>query len=334
MKLRDYFKDKFYYLISAAGAMIIIFIFLFVFNVPITAIVYILLLLILVFGFWFFGEYRKRSVYYKDLIAALDSLDKKYLISEITEPASFADSEIYYSILKEASKSMNDEIAKHKRASKDYKDYIENWVHEIKTPISAMHLALENSSIEYSSQIAGDLDNIEKFVLNALYYARISVAEKDYLIKETTLSAIVKQALKYNSRSLIANHIAIELENLDISLFTDIKWITFILSQIISNAVKYRKSSNSKLIFTGESAEEKVILKISDNGIGIPQSDLPRIFEKGFTGINGRKFGASTGMGLYMCAKLCAKLGIEISACCSEFTEFILVFPKTDFYLK
>lgn len=334
MSFKDYFRDKFYYLIAAAAALILIFIFLFVFGVPPYAILYILLLLILVFGFWFFGEFKKRKKYYDTLLSSLDELDKKYLIAEITEPAPFADSEIFYSVLKQALKSMNDEIAARQLAVKNYKEYIENWVHEIKTPIAALRLTLENHTDQYSEPLASDLNKIESLVNNALYYARISVAEKDYIIKETTLDLIVKRTLKENSRLLISNRIAVEFDNLDLSVFTDIKWAGFILTQIILNSVKYKADDNPRIIFEGVQASERVVLKIKDNGIGIPSQDLPRVFDQGFTGDNGRKSANSTGMGLYICSKLCAKLGIEITVQIGEFTEFALIFPKTDFYLR
>jgi signal transduction histidine kinase len=263
-----------------------------------------------------------------------EKLDKKYLISELIDEGDFVDSRIFYDMLRRANKSMSDEVADIKLKTREYAEYLETWVHEIKTPIASARLTIENNRGSVAKSIGGDIDRIEGYVQNVLFYTRSSFVEKDYMIKELSLDALVKRALKENSRMLIENNTAVSMDGLDINVFTDEKWICFILGQIITNSVKYSRGDNPRLCFYGRDIGQSVVLDISDDGIGIPAADLPRIFEKGFTGENGRKYAKSTGMGLFLCKKLCGSLGIGISAGSGEMTTVSLTFPKTDMFFR
>jgi signal transduction histidine kinase len=271
-------------------------------------------------------EYFVKKHYYDELQNLLRQIDKPYLLQELIEYPDFIEGMILYDSLKTAGKSMNDEIAQYKTAFTEYREYVELWVHEIKTPIAGAKLIGEN---EHNKTALDTLDKIEGYVDQALYYARSNAVEKDYLLNPVRLSEPVGDALKSNSRFLIGHNIAIRTENLDFEVFTDSKWIAFIIRQLIDNAVKY---GGKTLEFRGEQRTNGIALFVRDDGIGIPEQDVGRVFQKGFTGVNGREYGRSTGFGLYLCKKLCGKLGLGISLTSQrgEGTTVAIFFPKSD----
>ena len=208
---------------------------------------------------------------------------------------------------------MLEQISEIRRERMEYKEYIEQWIHEIKTPITAMKLLCENHRSDLTKELLLELEKTNRFTEQALYFARSEHTEKDYSIRKICLSDVIHQAIADNKYMLLQNHIRIELENTDYIVFSDDKWVRFILNQLIVNAVKYR-TSQPVLNFCCRQRKDQIMLNVVDNGIGIPACDLPRIFEKGFTGKNGRTTQNSTGIGLYLCKRLCDKLGISISA--------------------
>ena len=217
------------------------------------------------------------------------------------------------------------------RERKEYKEYIEQWIYEVKTPITAMKLICKNNHCSFTRDLMAELENVNRFTEQALYFARSEHTEKDYSVREICLSDVVHEAIADNKYLLRQNHVTITVEAMDDVVYTDDKWIRFILDQIISNAVKYRTDHPALHFFTWKE-NDRVLLSVEDNGIGIPAGDLPRIFEKGFTGENGRRIHSSTGIGLYLCRRLCDKLGIGISASSGgQGTTISLSFPINDF---
>ena len=180
------------------------------------------------------------------------------------------------------------------------------------------------------------MKRVEGFIEQALYYARSNDVSKDYIIKEFDLRSVVMKAVKSNSRDFINRKIKLNIKDIDGTIFSDAKWVEFIVNQIIINAVKFSKSGSGEVSIYSKVNENNIILTIEDNGVGINEKDIDRVFEKGFTGDNGRKFGKSTGIGLYLCKKLCEKLGIGISLDSkeNEGTKVNIIFPQgrfTDF---
>ena len=225
---------------------------------------------------------------------------------------------------------MLENVNKYKYMTEDYKEYIELWIHEIKIPISASKMVIENNKNAITKSIDEELDKVENYIEQALFYARSNTVEKDYYIRKVVLKEIVNESIKKNKSSLIQEKISIDIHDLEN------KWIVFILNQIIQNSIKYRKKENSVMEIYANQGKENVILYIKDNGIGIKQGEITRVFEKGFTGTNGRLSNKkSTGIGLYLCKKLCNKLGIgiELNSVQNEGTEVKLVFPK-DSYIE
>ncbi len=265
------------------------------------------------------------------LLDMAEQLEEKYLLPEIMEIPEKADEAVYYHILKMAEKSMLEKTGRIQRERKEYKEYIEQWIHEVKTPITAMKLLCENNGSPFTREMLAELETTNRFTEQALYYARSEHTEKDYLIREIGLSDVVHSAIADNKYLLRQNNVIIKAENIDNNVYTDDKWVRFILNQLISNAIKYRTQKPILRFFTVKE-NDRILLSIEDNGMGIAGSDLPRIFEKGFTGQNGRIIQSSTGIGLYLCKRLCDKLGIGLAACSEgNGTTITLSFYINDF---
>ena len=332
MKYKDYLKDHFFCIITHILSMISCTIFLSAVKIDSGIIVILLIVWFLIVSFYINIRYYFRNRYFKQIKSQMNSLDKKYLLSEIMNLPEREEDRIYYHIIKASSKSMLEQISYSKHERKEYKEYIEQWIHDIKTPIAAIQLLCENNKSDLTRKLLMELGKISNFTDQALYYARSENVEKDYLIKEAVLSDMIHTAIAENKQLLIQNHISVQIKNCDYTVYTDEKWIAFILNQIITNAVKY-SDKNPSITFYALPEQSKVLLYICDNGVGISESDLPRIFDKGFTGANGRNDKCSTGIGLYLCKRLCTKLSISITAQSTkgEGTTMKISFPKGDF---
>ncbi len=269
------------------------------------------------------------------LLAMAKQLEERYLIPEIMPVPDQANERVFYQMMKMAEKSMLEKIGEVQRERKEYKEYIEQWIHEVKTPITAMKLLCENSRennrTPFTRDLLAELEHINQLTERALYYARSEHTEKDYSVREIKLSDVVHGAIADHKYLLRQSNMVITMDDMETNVYTDDKWVRFILSQLISNAVKYR-TKHPALHFSTVKTNDKVVLSVTDNGIGIPQSDLPRIFEKGFTGENGRTGQNATGIGLYLCKRLCDKLGIGLTACPEDQgTTIALTFQMNDF---
>ncbi|MGL4736260.1 MAG: sensor histidine kinase [Cellulosilyticaceae bacterium] len=267
----------------------------------------------------------------KRLLALQEELAQKYLIAELMDKPTRADDQVYYSVLKKSHKSMLEEIGKVRHERREYREYIEQWIHEVKTPIAGLNLLCANHKSELTSSVLLEVNKVQHIAEQALFYARSECVEKDYHIKEHTLADMIHGAIMENKPVLLSNKVAIEVDNCELSVFTDEKWIIFILNQLISNAVKYQNGP-LKLTFQGVHVGDQIQLKMRDNGIGIREDELVRVFEKGFTGSNGRRRSHATGIGLYLCKKLCDKLGVGIGiSSCTQGTTIILSFYRNSY---
>jgi len=274
-------------------------------------------------------EFVRKNSYYKRLYITLEELDKKCLLSEIIDEPTFYEGRILYDILKTSDKAMNDEIAFHSLASAEYREYIELWVHEIKTPIAGAKLISENAD---NTALLDTLQRIDRYVEQALFYSRSNTVEKDFLIKKTELKDLVSSVLRKNAKHLIDNKISVDITGVGGTVFTDTKWTDFIFWQILDNAIKYE---SKEIKIYSEENSNSTSLFICDNGIGIAEQDISRVFNKGFTGESGRTYTKATGLGLYLCKKLCLKLGLNISLRSKqgEGTTVEIVFPKSEMYI-
>ncbi|MEG1002061.1 sensor histidine kinase [Clostridium sp.] len=329
MKLLDYLKDKSIFLIINLGIFIILTIFMHMLNFG-GAVIGV------VFAIWFLPlltyiitEFIRKQKFYNEISDFVETLDKKYLITELLKEPSFLEGKLMYEILRVSNKDMHEHVNIYKYKQKDYRDYIEMWVHEIKTPIASSKLVIENNENEVTRSIDKELNKIDEMIEQVLYYSKSDEANEDYIIKEFPLKQVIMKVVKKNSRDFIGKRISLELDDISEKVFSDVKWAEFIINQIVVNAVKYTPQGG-KIKISSYIKKNNTILSIEDNGVGISDRDIRKVFLKGYTGENGRIFGKSTGMGLYLCKKLCDKLGlgIKIFSEKDKGTTVKIVFPQ------
>lgn len=195
----------------------------------------------------------------------------------------------------------------------DLADYYTMWAHQIKIPIASMQLQLQNEDSHMSRGLREELSRIEQYVEMVLMYLRLDSHSCDYVIHTCDLDAICRQAIRKFAPSFIQKKIRMNFCKTEYLVLTDEKWLLFVIEQVLSNALKYTKPYGTVTVFM-ESEEDRGILCIKDTGIGIAKEDLPRIFEKGYTGYNGRSDKKASGIGLYLCRRICENLGHRIWA--------------------
>lgn len=330
MKLSEYIKDKINYILALAIYLIIISTYLKAINLTYLTIFIVIFITFTFFILAFLLSYYKTSKYLRNIEKTMDKLPEKYLITEILQKPRSAEKLAYYRILKRANKSMLENVTDIKEKQKDYKEYIESWVHEIKIPITSAKLLCENNKSDITNKIDEDIEEVNNYVEQALFYARMDQVSNDFMIREISLNEVIKNVLARNKKIMIQNNMKVELKDVNIKCYTDEKWLEFILNQIITNSIKYRNDNNAVIKITGIQNKENIILKIKDNGIGIKKSEIDRIFDKGFTGTNGRNQTKSTGIGLYLCKRLCEGIEMEIDANSkeNEYTEIVIIIPR------
>lgn len=335
MKFKDFIKEKIINILLLLFVTLTIEVFLIIYPIATFIRIYILVVIIASYFIGILIEYYTKNKFYKRFINILNELEEKYLINEIINSPSFLEGRILKESLNEIDKSMIENINKYKYFQEEYKEYIELWIHEIKLPIAVSKMVIENNKNDATKSINEELNKVENYIEQALFYARSNTVEKDYYIRKSNLKEIVNESIRKNKNSLIQEKVNLNLHDLESEVYTDSKWLIFILNQIIQNSVKYMKKDNKKEIeIYSVKGNENIILYIKDNGIGIKIGEISKVFEKGFTGTNGRKSNKkSTGIGLYLCKKLCDKFGINIilNSKENEGAEVKIVFPKGSF---
>lgn len=329
MSIKDYLKDRTLLLLINFILFIIISNIMLLINIGSN-------IILLVFCIWFlpllsyiFTEFIKQKNFYNKVNSIMENLDKKYLLSEIIKEPEFLEGKFVYDLLKQANRDMHEHVKKYREMESEYREYIETWVHEIKTPIASTKLIIENNQNEITRNINYEIKKIEEYIEQVLYYSRSNNVSKDYIIKEVALDTLVRNVIKRNSRDFINKRISIDIAAVEGTVFSDVKWLEFILNQVIGNAIKYATVKEGKVKVYTVKNENNIVLTVEDNGIGIIDKDVNRVFEKGFTGENGRKLGSSTGIGLYLCKKLCEQLGLglTLTSQVGNGTKVSIVFP-------
>lgn len=334
MNIGTYIKEKKENIILFIILVIILLFLLDLFGVNKYLTIIILSLLSIYFIVDFFTFYLKRKKYYDNFLNNLNLLDKKYLILETLEEPEFLDGKVFYDALYKIDKSMMENINNYRNETEDFKEYVEMWIHEIKIPIAGLMLMYHNNKT-VNKNFLDQLNSLDNLTDQILYYVRSNYAEKDFLIKEASMDKIINEVLLKNKDSILENHIDVTVDVKNVKVLTDSKWLVFILNQIINNSIKYSDNSRkSYIMFYIEDNEKEMTLHIKDNGIGVNASDLKHVFDKSFTGENGRKMRNSTGFGLYISKKLIEKLGHKISATSEEnkYFEIAITFGKNDLY--
>ena len=291
----------------------------------------LLLALLLVFAAVQLADFLRQRARLRELEAILEGLDQKYLFAEcVPTPRSLYERRLF-ELTRRAGRSMTGAVSDARAAQREYREYVEGWVHEIKTPITAARLICQKLDGDTRRRLICELDQVQAHVERALFYARAESPERDCVIRQTQLSQLVAQAVGEHRALLIQSGVRVETDGLDRSVYTDGKWAAFILGQLLQNAARYR-GPEPVVTISARPLGKQVQLTVADNGLGIPAQELPRVFDRGFTGSNGRARGGSTGIGLYLCKKLAVflELGLEVTSEEGRGTTVTLTFPAKE----
>ena len=321
--LKSYLKKNIKVYILFVVFIAIFFIMFYLYNLPLEALIYtgsFCFLASCIASFLDFvnykESYKKLKFLEKNILSDLEGLPKSLDIRI----------DYYHKIIEKLYEELEKLTQENRKKNTDMVDYYSMWVHQIKTPIAAMNFLLDNEEVDQKI-LQQELFKIERYVEMVLTYIRLDSISSDYVITKINLDEVVKDSVKKYATIFINKKIKLNYVSHETIVISDKKWLSFAFEQILGNSVKY--SSNGGEI-TIETCENKLV--IEDNGMGIKEEDLPRIFEKGFTGFNGRYEKKSSGLGLYLCKKTLDKLGhhIEISSKVGKGTRIEITFPKED----
>ena len=327
MKFKDYFLNKITEILGTYFVLFLMLEFLYIIGNTFSVVFMIgMVIAVLIMTKYLMDWYRKKK-YFEIITERVKDLKEPWLIAELLPVSYTIEDEIYQELLRKVGSSAIEEIHKIEDEQKEYEDYIEQWIHEVKTPITSIHLMLENRISEnpgLKKDLNVELSRLENDVELALYYARSEQIYRDYLIQKLNVRKVLLKVVNKNRTVIMNSSVAIDLD-CDEALYAygDEKWLVFMLTQVLLNAIKYKAEADAKVVMRAKRDNKRIVLNIIDNGKGIKKEELPRIFDKGFTGSNGRDNEKSTGMGLYLVHKLCEKLEIDIEAdsVYGEFTE-------------
>lgn len=290
------------------AVMAVFVLFLILYGVPAAAVIYAVLISGAIAFAAAAGDFWK----FKRKCRLLSELQSEILYTLERLPSPDSELELgYHELLEMLFLEKSAVMSKADKRYEDSSDYFAMWAHRIKTPITAMSLAIQGSEAPEKEELSDELQSIEQYVEMALCYVHLDGDENDFVIKKHSLDEIVRQAVRRFSRQFIRRKIALVYEPLKTDVLTDERLLAFVIGQLISNALKYTKQGSVTIELEEPGAP---ILLIRDTGIGIAAEDLPRVFERGFTGGNGRIDKRATGIGLYLCKRICERLGHEISA--------------------
>ena len=321
--LKSYLKKNIKVYILFVVFITIFFIMFYLYNLPLEALIYtgsFCFLASLIASFLDFVNYRES---YKKL-----KFLEKNILNDLEDLPKSLDIRIdyYHKIIEKLYEELEKSTQENRQKNIDMVDYYSMWVHQIKTPIAAMNFLLDNEEVDLKN-LQQELFKIERYVEMVLTYIRLDSISSDYVITKINLDEVVKDSVKKYATIFINKKIKLNYVSHETMVISDKKWLSFAFEQILGNSVKYSRADGEITIKTYENR-----LVIEDKGIGIKEEDLPRIFEKGFTGFNGRYEKKSSGLGLYLCKKTLDKLGhhIEISSKVGEGTKIEITFPKED----
>lgn len=302
-------------------AFIFSLLFLALIQIPAATIVMIGVCYLLLFCSWLFVSFLLGQRKLQRIEQLIQTLESPYLIGEVLPKPTSLTEQQYFELMKAISHDAITQVERIDKDARDYKDYVEQWIHELKTPLTAMSLVLANEPDV--RKLRRELKRADNLTDNILHYARLQTLEKDKQLVQFNVASLLNMAVKNQMDLLIAAKIQVQIDG-DFSVFSDQKALQFIVNQFLINSAKYSPASKVRI-----DAEAHTI-RYEDQGIGIPAHEIPRIFERGYTGTNGRTLGTSTGMGLYIVKKLCEELFIDIKveSVVGSYTRFSLTFPN------
>lgn len=314
MTFIDYIEDHLSFIMFSIIWLVIEGVILISVGVSPSIITIVSVIWIVLYSVYICYDWSRKSNYMKKLLQISSQLDQPYLLHEVMPKTSYHEDAFYHEILYRGYKSMLEEVSHVRRDRNEYREYIEQWVHEIKTPIAAMKLTCENQKMDKKQAVLRQIERVQLFIDQALFYARSEVVEKDFQIRETSSLHCVQQAFLECKYICLQANACIELPVDDMQIYTDEKWLIFILCQLIENAIKYRNPDDPLILIRFEQIDKNKIICVEDHGNGIAVHDISRIFYKGFTGDNGRCVDMhATGIGLYLVKRLCDQMQISIN---------------------
>ncbi len=276
---------------------------------------------VILFVAGFLAYYRR----HKELLHVRDNIE--LLWKKLPAPLN-PEEEDYQSLLKSLGSRRDEEYCRWQSKQAEMADYYATWVHQIKAPIAVMRVILQSEDTPSNQELLSELFRVEQYVEMVLYYVRLDEGASDLVIEECSLDKIIRQAIRKYAGQFIRGRIRLVYEGTGRTVLTDEKWLGFMLEQLLSNAVKYTEKGMVTI-----SVDDSDHLIVEDTGIGIAPEDMPRIFEKGFTGYNGRSEKKSTGLGLYLCKSAAKKLGhkISVSSVLGQGSRFVIDLGHYDF---
>jgi len=334
MTFIQYIKDKRYFFILFVTLMLFISLLIILsenLQLATKHLLYMYIICSLFLGIYLTIGFYYHKLFFQELVQLIESDQENFLIA--TPKPRNHQQYLYLELLKKIHQQHFNQLEKLYDEKKDHQEFILSWIHEVKTPITASRLLIENNSCKtvdfLTDKLEDELDKIDNYVEQALYYSRIDSFSKDYFITEISLDEIIKKSVKKYAKSFINKQIRFHMDYLQEMVYTDSKWLSFIIDQIVANSLKYTEEHGEVSFHVEEDAKEKRLL-IQDTGIGIKIEDINRVFDKGFTGSNGRIHSKSTGMGLYLAKKMALKLGhdLSIQSETGRFTTVKIHFPK------
>ncbi|MDD6315881.1 MAG: sensor histidine kinase [Clostridia bacterium] len=276
------------------------------YRLPLMAALYPLLLCAALFGLFLLREALRERRVCRSLSAITGRGD---VTGAALPPAATAVEAQYRRILLQLCGEQLEDLRRMEGRCREQVDYYTAWAHQVKTPIAAMGLRLQQEDSPLARQLSTDLRRIEQYVEMALMFPRLDGGGSDYVIRACDLDGLIRACVRKFAGEFIDRRLRLDYEKTDLSVITDEKWLAFVIEQVLSNALKYAPRGTVRI-----HVEPPALLHISDTGIGIAPEDLPRIFEKGYTGYNGRGDKQASGIGLYLCRRICEKLGHTITA--------------------
>lgn len=334
MKLKNYIIDRISLLLVMLFSFVFFLIFLQLAGINKDIVLFVAMVYPSVFVVYFICHFLYTNRKYQNLERIMDLLDKKYLISEVAKKKGNYQQQFYMELVQRACKSMMDELNEQEQQNIEYKEYIDSWIHEVKTPITAIQLMCDNERNSLTDRIKLETKKVEMDIERMLYYSKSGETWKDYVIARHSLREIVEKSIMKVYQILIYNGVKIDMQVEEEVVYTDEKWSSFIITQILLNCVQYQKEERLSIRIYAMKEKESTSLIIEDNGLGIKPNEISHIFEKGYVGTNGRRNERSSGMGMFICSKLCKKLNIGIQAVSEygEYTKMILSFGEGTFY--
>ena len=332
MNFIQFLKDKQNFFILYVIIMFFVSLMMFVsVDSSVSNIIYINVVIFVIVSIYVIIEYYYNRGFYLELNNLVESNHEEFLAT-LPEPRN-NEQQLYLELLKKVNGMYVNRLQKLYNEKRDHQDFITSWIHEVKVPIAASRLLMENSdgrTVEsLVDKFEDELDKIENYVEQALYFTRIDSFSRDYFITEVPLNEVIKKSVKKFAKSFINKQIRFHMDDIQQVVHTDSKWLGFIIDQVFSNSLKYTEEGEEISVQFEEDRKEKRLL-IQDTGIGIKPEDIGRVFDKGFTGSIGRSHAKSTGIGLYLAKQMALKLGHDLSIQSEEgkYTRCIIHFPK------